>query len=79
MGSVPILVDNCINGLLGTPRHLPLAAGALILQPEKIQGVWELSSGELLFPDLLCELDATDCDLRCVESLEPEHWRESVV
>ena len=49
------------------------------LQPEKIQGFWKLSSGELLFPDLLCEPDPTDCDLRCVESLEPEHRRESVV
>ena len=33
----------------------------------------QVSSLELLFPNLLCKLNAADGYRRCLESLEPEH------
>jgi hypothetical protein len=39
----------------------------------------QVFSLELLFPSLLCKLNAADGYRRCLESLEPEHRAESAV
>jgi hypothetical protein len=38
----------------------------------------QVSSLELLFPNLLCKLNAADGYRRCLESLEPEHRPNSL-
>jgi hypothetical protein len=71
-----VLVQTLPERVIGRWKEFLMGSGSENSCPNvrsSYRSARQVYSPELLFPNLLCELNAADGYCRCLESLEPEH------